>query len=129
MKVNKISGDTIDLINQHGESLSISKRILEKDSFSADHFKQEITCNMTELVGILESAKDSIFKVSFRCKLTDKSVFSKLQTISYADVKKDSELNKISKQLLQGELVEIVGHLVDNDNNLGRTLVIDLNAP
>lgn len=129
MKVNKISGDTVDLINQHGESLAISKKILEKDSFSADHFKQEVTCNMTELVGILQSAKDSIFKVSFRCKLTDKLVFSKLETISYADIKKDSELNKISKELLQGNLVEIVGHLVDNDNKFGRTLVIDLNAP
>ena len=129
MKVDKINKDTVELINQHGESLAINKRILEKDSFSADHFKQEVICNMTELVGILESAKDSIFKVSFRKKLSDKSVFEKLQAISYADVQKDSELNKISKQLLEGELAEIVGHLVENDCKMGRTLVIDLDAP
>lgn len=39
MRVDKINKDTVELINQHGESLAINKNILEKDSFSADHFK------------------------------------------------------------------------------------------
>lgn len=63
MKVKKIQDNYVELTNQHGEDLRIEKAIIEKDSYSADHYQLEVTCNMTELVGILESAKDSIFKV------------------------------------------------------------------
>ena len=31
--------------------------------------------------------------------------------------------------MIEGEQVEIVGHLVDCENNLGRSSIIDLNAP
>ena len=30
--------------------------------------------------------------------------------------------------MVEGELVTIVGHLVQSDNNLGRSLIIDLNS-
>ena len=66
MKVIEIEGQHVKLENQYGEHFHIEKSILERDSFSADHFQHEVTCNMTELVKVLESAKDTIFKVSFR---------------------------------------------------------------
>jgi hypothetical protein len=44
-------------------------------------------------------------------------------------LKKADTLKKLSKDIVEGELVEITGHLVESDNNLGRSLVIDLNAP
>lgn len=43
-------------------------------------------------------------------------------------MKKADSLKKLSKQLIEGEQVEMVAHLVDCDNNLGRSAVIDLNA-
>jgi hypothetical protein len=40
----------------------VSKDLLEKMD-SADHFSKEIPLSMTELVEILETAQDTIFKV------------------------------------------------------------------
>lgn len=44
-------------------------------------------------------------------------------------MKKAESLKILSKQLIKGEKVEIVAHLVDYDNNLERSAIIDLNAP
>jgi len=38
-------------------------------------------------------------------------------------------MKKVSKQILEGKTTEITGHLVESENMLGRSLVIDLNAP
>jgi hypothetical protein len=52
-----------------------------------------------------------------------------LSKIKFNELKKADVLKKISKELIEGEVVEIIGHLVESDNNLGRSLIIDLNAP
>jgi hypothetical protein len=52
-----------------------------------------------------------------------------LSKINFNELKKADVLKKISKELIEGEVVEIIGHLVESDNNLGRSLIIDLNAP
>ena len=49
--------------------------------------------------------------------------------MDYNQIKKPDEVKKLSKNLTDGELVEITGHLVESENNLGRSLIIDLNAP
>lgn len=38
-------------------------------------------------------------------------------------------MKELTKSIVEGESCEIVGHLVESENNLGRSLVIDLNAP
>ena len=38
-------------------------------------------------------------------------------------------MKKISKSIVEGESCELVGHLVESENHLGRSLVIDLDAP
>lgn len=53
----------------------------------------------------------------------------KLSKVKAADLKKADVIKKLSKDVVEGESVEITGHLVSSDNNLGRSLVIDLNAP
>lgn len=52
-----------------------------------------------------------------------------MQKINFNELKKADVLKKLSKDLIEGELVEITGHLIESDNNLGRSLIIDLNAP
>jgi len=46
-----------------------------------------------------------------------------------ADLKKSDVVNKMSKEIIEGKSVEIVGHLVESENHLGRSLIIDLKAP
>ena len=38
-------------------------------------------------------------------------------------------MKKISAELIQGELTEIVGHVIESDNNLGRSVVVDVTQP
>jgi hypothetical protein len=44
-------------------------------------------------------------------------------------LKKSDKLKTLSKELIEGELCEITGHLINSENNMGRSTVIDLNAP
>lgn len=54
LNVQKIEGNTITVKNQLGGSWIISKDLLERDMWSADHFDKEIKCTMTELSGLIE---------------------------------------------------------------------------
>jgi len=45
-----------------------------------------------------------------------------------AALKKPEEVKKLSKSITEGQSCEMVCHLLESDNNLGRSLVIDLNA-
>jgi len=52
-----------------------------------------------------------------------------LKEFEFKDINKAETLKKMSKDLIEGETCEIVGHLIQSDNNFGRSMVIDLNAP
>ena len=97
--------------------------------WSADHFEKEIKCNMTDLSEILETCSDTIFKVQFKKKVDPKNVENDLNKMKVADLKKPAELKNLSKQIIEGQTETITGHLLESENNLGRSLVIDLNAP
>lgn len=129
LNVTNIEGDKITVKNQLGGSWFISKDLLVRDMWSADHFDKEVKCPVTNLSEVLELCRDTVFKVQFRKKLDQKVVEEKLSSVKFADLKKDAELKKISKNLAEGELVEITGHLVESENHLGRSLIIDLNMP
>lgn len=115
--------------NHQGGSWFISKNLLTKHMWSADHFDKEVKCSMTELAEIIENCQDTIFQVQFRKKIDVKSVEQKLKTLSLKDLKDAKEIKKLSKTLIDGEVCNIVGHLVESENNMGRSLIIDLNAP
>jgi len=53
MKVTKIVGSDIHLLTTLGNVIQIDKEVLLLDSYSAEHFEQEVACNMTELADIL----------------------------------------------------------------------------
>ena len=129
MRVEKIKGTDISLKNERGELVEIDLDCLNEDSYSADHFEKEVTCNMTELSEILQDCKDTIFKVVFKKKIDEHQVFDKLAKIKAKDLKSPQTSTQLAKQLLEGDMCEIVGHLVKSEQHMGRSLVIDLNAP
>jgi hypothetical protein len=53
---------------------------------------------------------------------------SLLQESSREDFSDKSRLSQLSKSLIEGKQCKLVCHLVDVENNLGRSTVIDLNA-
>lgn len=129
LKVLKIDGNQVTVQNHQGGQWFISKDLLVRDSFSGSYYDKEVKCTMTDLSQILEACKDTIFKVAFKTKINEKSIEEKLNEIKFASLSNPAELKKISKALAEGHSTEIVGHLVESENHLGRSLVIDLNAP
>ena len=65
----------------------------------------------------------------FKKKIDQKVVEEKLSKVSFSDLKSADKVKILSKDLIEGEQIEMVCHLVESDNNLGRSLVIDLDAP
>lgn len=61
LKVMKVDGNHITVSNQLGGQWFISKDIIEREMWSADHFDKEIKCNMTDLSEIIEQCSDTIF--------------------------------------------------------------------
>jgi len=49
LHVSEIDGEKITVKNHHGGAWFVSKDILVRDMWSADHFDQEIKCTMTDL--------------------------------------------------------------------------------
>ena len=84
---------------------------------------------MTELAQILNDAKDTIFKVNFRCQPSKESVHERLQVLELNQIKNADEIKELSKSLIEGEECTLIGHLTDGGQELGRTLVIDLENP
>jgi len=53
LKVNKIEGSTITVSNALGSSWIMSRDLLVRDAWSADHYEQEVKTTMTDLANIL----------------------------------------------------------------------------
>ncbi len=113
MQVTKIVGDTVHLRTEEGKVIQIVKQIVVEDSYSADHFDRQVTCNMTELAEILNDAKDTIFRVNFRCQANQDLVFQKLKALQLSQLKDDAEIKKLTKSLTEGEETTLVAHLAD----------------
>lgn len=84
---------------------------------------------MSDLSELIQTCSDTIFKVQFRKKVDADNIQKKFSGFKFADLKKVEEVKKISKTITEGEVVEITGHLLESENNLGRSLVVDLDAP
>ncbi len=106
--------------------MHVSVDILENMD-SADHFEKEVSCTMTQLAEILEGASDTVFQVQFHKKTTEQAVIQSL-TSSSAAKKDTAEQKTLIKGIIEGELCQMTCHLVEAENMLGRSTVIDLNA-
>ena len=89
--------------NHSGGSWFISKDLLARDAWSADHYDKEVKCTMTDLSEILESCQDTIFKVAFRRKVEQKNVEKTLNEIDFKGLQNATQLNKIAKEIVGGE--------------------------
>lgn len=107
--------------------MHVSRDIVEK-MVSGTHFAREVGMNMTGLAELLETFSDTIFSVSFHKQPTVDGALEKLESTSFKDLKDSKKVAALAKDLTQGELCQITGHLVKVENNLGRSTVIDLTA-
>lgn len=102
LHVDAIEGDRITVKNQLGGAWFISKDLLVRDSWSADHFDKTVVCNQTELAQILDACSDTIFSVTFKKKIDAKQIEEKLQAASFNDIKDEKKMKAFSKELIEG---------------------------
>jgi len=123
--VKEISGTKITVENSFGETMHVSKDIIEKMD-SGNHFKKELSINMTELAELLESVGDTCFTVSFRKQVKEEDVQEKLKSFTPAQLKDAKKLNALVKELIEGDECTMTCNLVKAETSLGRSTVIDL---
>ena len=75
------------------------------------------------------AAKESVMTVSFNKKADDRYIKSVLAAATPDQLKDAKKLKELSKEIVNGVDHEMTCHMAEADNILGRSLVIDLNAP
>lgn len=66
--VTGIQPGRVSVIDETGSTLTISNPIIERESFTAVQFEEEVKVSRTELVKALQNTGDTIFKVVFKKK-------------------------------------------------------------
>ena len=69
--------------------------------------------------------QDNIFTIQFRAKPKEEDAIDALQSATQADF---NDPTMLAKDIITGNTVTMVCHMVEVENNLGRSLVIDLGA-
>ena len=66
--VQEVNNGKIVVVDETGATLTISNSIVERESFTAVQFNEEVKASRTELVQALQTAGDEIFKAVFKKK-------------------------------------------------------------
>lgn len=82
----------------------------------------------TNLVEILIHAAETVFTVTFRCKVTPEDIQEALSTVKSDKDLKDRQ-KELAKTITEGRLTTITGFLVKSEEKLGRSTIIDLSQP
>ena len=127
LNVKAIEGNRVTVENSYGNTLYVSKDILE-GMYSADHYKKEVPMSMTMLAELLQSVQDHIFTVTFRKQPAEENAIELIRGASAADFKNEAALKKLAKEISTGKDCTMICHMIEVENNLGRSLVIDLSA-
>ena len=72
--------------------------------------------------------QDEIFTVNFKKQATEKNAFETLKNADASCFTDPKKVSQLAKTLIEGENCSMVCHMVEVENNLGRSLVIDLKA-
>ncbi len=83
---------------------------------------------MTQLVEVLETANDTIFKVVFKKQANVDAAAKRLDSVSLNDLKNPAKKSAIAEEIAFGERSTMICKILDLQTILGRSLVIDFSA-
>lgn len=134
-EVTKIHDGKVGLKNERGLELTVTNRIVEEGMYSASQFTETRELPRSALCEVLENAGDSIFTVNFNKQLKEKGVVDEIFE-AIEELGGDADPKELKKKVraavkkgVKGELRTLVGYLVRTESKLGRSQVIDLEAP
>ena len=127
MNVKAINGNQVTVQNSWGNQMNVSRDIVES-MHSADHYEREVFMNMTNLAEVLQLVKDNVFTVQFRTNPREEDAVEALVDVNMTDLEDPLKISKLAKEIIEGRQVKKICHMIEVENNLGRSLVIDLSA-
>ncbi len=127
-QVQGFEGDVVRVKDHTGKEFIISKEILEYEMDSGNHFDLKEKMCRTKIIEVLENVKDKVFKIGFKKKRKEKEVHAMLMELEQETIDDDKKIKKFAKNIIEGEDKVVVGHLVNQEAKMGRSLILDLDA-
>lgn len=131
--VKKIGTNEVELLNDSGEEITLSKPYVEQLLVSSDEVKETKTMSRTDLTNLFLSSSNVIMKVTYNKKVDEKEVEKAVaglypnkggKILSEADFKK--QVSALLKTALEGEERTMVGRHYGNQDEFGRVRFIDM---
>ena len=86
---------------------------LLKEMDSASHYAKEVACNMTQLVEVLETVNDTVFKVVFRKQANVDNAAKILEGVTLADLKNSTKKIAIAEKIAVGDQTTLICKLIE----------------
>ena len=115
--------------NNPSNTLTMSRDIMEYEMHSGTLYDTEEKMSRTNIVELMMNAKESVFTVEFHCKVDEKYITEVIENADKASFSNDAKLKALSKELTLGKKLTMTCFLSKSEGKLGRSRVIDLNAP
>lgn len=128
MKIINVGANHIGVDMPQGPGYEVTRAYIQQMN-SSIHFNTELEVTRSEIAQKLQAAGDKAFTVVFHKKVTPEIVATKLEGYTNTEFEDDKKVKKLAADILTGELCTITGRLSKEGSKLGRSVVIDLNAP
>lgn len=134
--VKSINRDDVDLVNDFGEEITLTKEYVEQLLVSSDQFSETKKMSRTDMINLLQTATNVICTVNFNKKVDEKEIQKQLfalypntggKILSKADFEK--AIKKNLSDALEGEERTMVGRHYGRTDEFGRIKFIDMEAP
>ena len=107
----------------------MSRDILESEMYSAKIYDKEEKLPRTQIIELMMKAKETVMTVVFHKKIDEAYVKEVLEGASKNEFQDAKKLKALSSQLTEGKQIEMTCFLLKSESKLGRSSVMDLNAP
>ena len=111
------------------KELTMSRDILEHEMNSGKLFDKVEKLPRTEIVDLMQNARECAFSVVFHKLIDDAYVKEVIASTDSSTLTNPTKLKALSKQLAHGKEVEMTCFNTSSEGKLGRSRVIDLHAP
>ena len=111
--------------NQRGQTMSMSRELVET-LYSARHYDRVCYLNKKGMAELLMSVRDVVFTVNFTKKVQKANIEKLLSTAAQNCFADSSAMRNLAKELTQGEDRTMTCHMVNVEDDLGRSKVVDL---
>lgn len=132
-RIITVAEDTIEVQNERGLRFKVAPHIIAEGIYTAHQYRREEIVNKTEIATIFHNVDNTVFSVNFNKQLKERDarealldLYTEMEGQNITKQEYEQKVKDIVKSTYQGEERTLVGYKLGVDENLGRSLVIDL---